>query len=142
MFYVEFPSVDKWEKEKRRRYEELIDKTGLRPDSIIPVNDGMIRAWKMEGDISYIRYADLFRQLPTYRGFLYNQLGHAGSTVEMDLCLENGLLLMPRAKVRLLLDPRELTEVEGGGYLLVCEWERNFIQVIVSVEGSFLNLIK
>ena len=140
MFYVEFPSVKEWEKEKRERYEKLVDMTGLRHGSTIPVIDGMIRT--RDGKISYMRYADLFKPVPTYRGFLYEQLRGAGSTVEMDLCLENGLLLMPHAKVEVLLNPVELTEVEGGGTLVLCWWENVIMQVIISAEGHFINLIK
>ena len=141
MFYVEFPSADKWEKEKRGRYEKLVDMTGLRHGSFIPIIDGMIR--RSDGaEITYMRYLDLFKPVPTYRGFLYEQLGRAGSTVEMDLCLENGLLVMPRAKVELILSPVELSDVEGGGTLVLCRWGNVIMQVIISVEGHFINLIK
>ena len=140
MFYVEFPSVKEWEKEKRERYENLVDLTGLRHGSTIPVKNGMIKT--KDGKISYMRYADLFKPVPTYRGFLYNQSIRAGRTAEMDLCLENGLLLMPRAEVNVLLDPVELSDIEGGGTLVLCRYEYVIMQVIISVEGHFINLIK
>ena len=43
MFYVEFPSVDNWDNEKRSRYEEFVKKTGIRPDTILPVIEGMVK---------------------------------------------------------------------------------------------------
>ena len=140
MFYVEFPSVKEWEKEKRERYENLVDMTGLRHGSIIPVNKGMIKT--RDGVITYMRYAELFKPVPTYRGFLYNESIRAGRTVEMDLCLENGLLLMPRANLYVLMDPVELSDIEGGGTLVLCRYENVVMQVIISVEGHFINLIK
>lgn len=132
MFYVEFPSVESWEKEKRSRYEEFLKKTGIRPDTIMPVIEGMVSGYK--GDISYLRYADLFRQVPTYKGLLYEIPTRAGRTVKLDLFLENGLLLKSCTQADLCLDPIHLTEKEGGGYLLLCWWEGMHLQVIAPLD--------
>lgn len=134
MFYVEFPSVDSWDEEKRSRYQKFVEKTGIRPDTILPVIEGMVSGYK--GDFSYLRYADLFRQVPTYRGLLYEIPTRAGTTVKLDLCLENGLLLKSCVQVGLILDVRKLSEKEGEGYLILCRFEGNTIQVIASVDNA------
>lgn len=123
MFYVEFPSVESWGEEKRSRYEKFVEKTGIRPDTILPVIEGMVKGLK--GDFSYVRYADLFKQVPTYKGLLYEIPTRAGRTVKLDLSLENGLLLKSGVEADLLLDARELAEKEGNGYLLLCRFEGN-----------------
>lgn len=138
MFYVEFPSVDSWEEEKRSRYQKFVEKTGIRPDTILPVIEGMVSGYK--GDFFYLHYADLFRQVPTYKGLLYEIPTRAGRTVKLDLCLENGLLLKSCVQVDLILDPRELSEKEGDGYLLLCGWEGNIFQVIAPTNSMLLNM--
>lgn len=140
MFYVEFPSVESWEKDKRSRYEEFVKKMGIRPDTILPVIEGMVKG--RECAFSYLRYADLFRQVPTYKGILYESPTRAGRTVKLDLCLENGLLLKSCIQADLLLDPRKLSEKEGEGYLLLCRWEGNIFQVIAPVHDMLLNMIR
>ena len=136
MFYVEFPSVDNWENEKRRRYEEFVNKTGIRPGIILRVIEGRVKK-----DFSYLRYADLFKQVPTYKGLLHEIPTRAGRTVKLDLCLENGLLFKSCVEADLIFDPVELSEKEGKGYLLLCSWEGNIFQVIAPDDSMLLNMI-
>ena len=47
-----------------------------------------------------------------------------------------------RRRINKILSPVELSDVKGGGTLVLCRWENVIMQVIISVEGHFINLIK
>ena len=128
MLYAKLP--DKPETGFKLLCGEFEERTGFEPGTIFLERGGMVTGGKETLPLK--EYRDLFEEVPSYRGELYQIPQAAGTYVELSMTQENGSSEEDTTgiiRVYLLCHPVFFKEDNEERCLLLCEWKNRTIQV-------------